>query len=198
MNRLRLEDFAAPAPQQPAAAPPEPPDAQDIRLNAYEEGYKAGWDDAAAAENEEHARVSADFAKTLQEMSFSYHEARAHVLAALGPLLTAMVERVVPHIASAGFARTVVETAMQMAEAEANRPVRLRINPDNREALDALIGEDPGLPLAIVDDDTVGPGQALVSGTESECEIDIDGMLAAIQTALDEFLKTEEEARRHG
>ncbi|TCM87073.1 flagellar biosynthesis protein [Rhodovulum steppense] len=197
MTRLNLEDFSAPRVEEPEARP-EPFDAQDIRLKAFEEGYKAGWDDAAAAEAESHARITADFAKTLQEMSFSYHEARAHMLAALGPLLSAMVERVLPQIAAAGFARTVVETAMQLAETQAERPVRIRVCPENRAALEGLIATDPGLPLAVVEDDTLGPGQALVSAGTVENEIDIDGMLSALRTALDDFLTTQEETRHNG
>jgi len=196
MSRLNLEDFSAPRVEEPVARP-EPFDAQDVRLKAFEEGYKAGWDDAAAAEAESHARITADFAKTLQEMSFSYHEARAHMMGALGPLLSAMVERVMPQLAAAGFTRTVVETAMRIAEAEADRPVRIRVCAENRAALEDLISADPGLPLAVVEDDTLGPGQALVSAGTAESEIDIDGMLSAIRTALDEFLTTQEESRCH-
>lgn len=195
MTRLTLEDFSA---AEPPVAQPEPVDTHDIRLAAYEEGYKAGWDDATAAEAEAHARIAADFAKTLQEMSFSYHEARAHVLSALGPLLNAMVERVIPQIAAAGFARTVVETAMQIADAEVDRPVRMRVSPENRDALEDLVGSDPGLPLTVVEDDTLGPGQALVSAGTAENEIDIDGMLTGIRSALDDFLTIQEETRRHG
>ncbi|MGC9418062.1 MAG: flagellar biosynthesis protein [Rhodovulum sp.] len=202
MSRLNLEDFSArQVAQTPAARPAEPvepADTQDVRLSAFEDGYKAGWDDATAAETQGRERIAADFAKTLQEMAFSYHEARAHVLGALGPLLTAMVERVMPHLAAAGFARTVVETAMQIAETEADRPVRMRVCPENRAALEELVGAEPGMPIAIVEDDTLGPGQALVSAGEIEREIDIDGVLSAIETALEEFQTIQKEARHHG
>lgn len=199
MSRLRLEDFSKPTPIRPLEAAGSI-DAQEARLQAFEEGYKAGWEDAAAAEAEGHARIGADFAKTLQELSFGYHEARAHILAALGPLLTAMVERVMPQIARAGFARTVVATAMDVADRAADRPLHLRVCPENRIALEEIIAEDPGLPLEIIADDTLGPGQALLSGATGESEIDIDGMLSAIRAALDDFLTTEtqQEARRHG
>lgn len=197
MSRLTLENFTGSEPKtQPAA--PEPEDLQEVKLAAYEDGYKAGWDDAVAAEAENRERVGADFAKTLQEIAFAYHEARAHVLSALGPLLSAMVERVVPHIAEAGFARTVVETALPMAETAADHPLTLRVCPENRDALEAVIGSDPGFPLTIVEDDTLGPGQALIASDTRECEVDIDGMQAAIRTALEEFLTIEEETRRHG
>ncbi|ARC90086.1 hypothetical protein [Rhodovulum sp. MB263] len=198
MSRLMLEDFS-----DQGACPqsePDPPaiDAQEIRLNAYEEGYRAGWDDASAAEAEARTRIGADFEKTLQELSFGYHEARVHVLEALEPLLCVMVERVLPELARGGLARKVVEITREMAETEANRPLQVQVCPENREALEELVGDDPGLPLRIVDDPTLGPGQAVLRGSAAEREIDIDGMLAAIRGALNDFMTTEEEARRHG
>jgi len=198
MSRLFLEDFS-----DHEAGPqidPEPPtiDAEEIRLNAYEEGYRAGWDDASAAEAAARTRIGADFEKTLQELSFGYHEARVHVLEALEPLLSVMVERVLPELARWGLAPKVVEIAREMAETEAGRPLQLQVCPENREALEELVGADPGLPLRIVDDPGLGPGQAVLRGGAAEREIDIDGMLAAIRSALNDFMTTEEEARRHG
>jgi len=211
MSRLRFEDFSAPpaeqaapgasggaAVQAAASAAAEMPDVQEVRLNAYEDGYKAGWDDATAAEAQAQERVSADFAKTLQDLSFSYHEARSHVVGALGPLLTAMVERLMPQIAAAGFARTVVETALQMAEKEADHPISVRVSPENRVALEHLAQGQSSLPLKVVEDDTLGPGQAMLSSVICEREVDIDAMLSAIRTALDEFLTAEKEARKYG
>ncbi|MBL3568947.1 hypothetical protein BV509_04475 [Rhodovulum sulfidophilum] len=201
MSRLLLEDFSNHGARPRAGREPDPApveDTQQVRLDAYEEGYRAGWDDATAAEAESRARIGADFEKTLQELSFSYHEARTHVMEALEPLLTAMVDRVLPDLARQGFARKVVEIALELAEAEANTPLQLRVCPENRDALEELAGADPGLPLQIVDDATLGPGQALLRGGAGEREIDIDGMLAAIRSALNDFMTTEEEARRHG
>ncbi|MBN2906243.1 MAG: flagellar biosynthesis protein [Rhodobacteraceae bacterium] len=199
MALLTLEDFSKNVGAAPGTSDAtETGNAQELRLNAYEEGYKAGWDDAVAAQNEADLRIGADFAKTLQEMSFSYHEARAHLLSALGPLLSAMIERVMPQIATAAFARTVIATATAMAETQLDRPLELRVCTENRPALEALTDADPGLPLTIVEDETLGPGQALIAGPEGAQEIDIDGMLAGIQAALDDFLTTQEEARRHG
>ncbi|OLS53657.1 hypothetical protein [Rhodovulum sulfidophilum] len=198
MSRLFLEDFSDH--EADPRIDPDPPaiDAEEIRLNAYEEGYRAGWDDASAAEAAARTRIGADFEKTLQELSFGYHEARVHVLEALEPLLSVMVERVLPELARGGLARKVVEIAREMAEAEADRPLQLQVCPENREALEELVGADPGLPLRIVDDSALGPGQAVLRGGAAEREIDIDGMLAAIRSALNDFMTTEEEARRHG
>jgi flagellar M-ring protein FliF len=73
-----LEDFATlagPAAQAPSDPAPALADAE--RLAAYEQGYRAGWDDAVRAEAADQARIGAELARNLQEMSFSFHEARS-------------------------------------------------------------------------------------------------------------------------
>lgn len=193
MRSLALEDFAAPPTADSTAR------AED-RLRAYEEGYKAGWDDASAAEAQAQERISAEFAKTLDDMSFSYHEARSHILAGLAPLLTAMVDRVLPTLAGRGFAQTVAEFALPLAQDAAAHPLELRVSPENGPALARLLADSAGaMPLALQEDATLGPGQALLTSPRQSREIDIDAMLAALQGALDDFLTIdEEEARRHG
>lgn len=169
------------------------------RLAAYEEGYKAGWDDALSASEGDSARINAELAQSLQEMAFPYHEARAHVLAALRPLLAAMAERVLPGAARAQFAATVLEAAMDLAADMAAAPFEITLAPDNVEPMQALIdAAAPALPLRLVPAAGVGPGVAWLKAGEAEREIDLDAVLAAIGRALDDFLATTQEARAHG
>ena len=67
---------------------------EEHRLEAYEQGYKAGWDDAATAQADDHTRISAGFARNLQELSFTYHEAKGQILGSLEPLLKEMVTKI--------------------------------------------------------------------------------------------------------
>ena len=73
--------------------------AEDARLASFEDGYKAGWDDAIAAQDKETARIRADFARSLEDLGFTYTEAHRHVLNAIEPLLRDMVCKVMPRMA---------------------------------------------------------------------------------------------------
>lgn len=195
---LRLDDFSAPqgasGGSEPSAAPVEE------RLDVYEKGYKAGWDDAAAAAAEDQARITSDFAKTLQEMSFSYHEARAHVLSTLGPLLTLMAEKVLPEAAHQGLAQTLAQAAAAAADTAAGQPVELVVSPANRAALDRLLEDrDPGFPLTVVEEPSLGPGQAFLRAGNGETAIDLDDTLTAIREAVAGFLHIDppKETRAH-
>lgn len=191
---LRLESFDAP-PADPAPAPtapdPGPPD-------GFDEGYRAGWDDAVAAAARDRDTITADFGKTLQDISFSYHEARSHVVQAVAPLLRAMAERVLPELARARFAETVLETARRLAEDAAGTPVEIRVCPENRVALEAVLGPAPPLPLTLIEDGDLGPGQARLKGRSAEREVNLDPVLAELGAAVNDFLETEREETVYG
>src|SRR5690554_4305468 len=80
------------------------------RLEAFESGYKAGWQDAVKAANDEAARISSDFAGNLQDVAFTMAEAQSGLLTALRPLLTGMVNSVLPHLARKTLGERVIET----------------------------------------------------------------------------------------
>ncbi|MBK1634781.1 hypothetical protein [Rhodovulum adriaticum] len=196
MRALPLEDFAAPQSAADTAT-------EEARLQAYEQGYRAGWDDAAGAASQAQDRLDAQFIATLEEMAFGYHEARAHLMAGLAPLLRAMVDRVLPTLADRGFARTVADTALKLADDLVDQPLELHVGPETADALGRLLGDPPPLPLRVATDPTLGPGQALLSAPSQAREIDIDAMTEGLRCALDDFLTAEtapetQEARHHG
>ena len=64
---------------------------ESVRLEAFEKGYQAGWDDSSIAHQTEREKVSSELAQNLQDMSFTYHEAYAKLSLAMKPLLTKCV-----------------------------------------------------------------------------------------------------------
>ena len=75
-----------------------------LQLDAFEEGYRAGWDDAIKAQSDDRTRIS-EFAQNLQDLSFTYHEAYSHAINAMTPLLEDIVRSVLPKIAHEAWAR---------------------------------------------------------------------------------------------
>ena len=190
-NRLSLEEFSVTTPAQSVAESTWMP--EDERLAVYEEGYKAGWDDAAAAEQEIQTRVSADFANTLKGLSVSFNEAREHVLKSVAPVLRLMAEKVLPDLARHGLAEMVAERARYAIEHAAGGPIELVINPDNRPALEHILSDDAGLPVVITEQASLGPGQAYLRSTRGEEMVDLDRLIQEIRDAVEAFLHAHEE-----
>ncbi len=195
---LRLEVFAEPATAGGATVVTDLTAIDQGRLASYEEGYRAGWDDGSAAQAEDQARLSAELARNLQALSFTYHEARQHVLAALRPFLTEAVARVLPLAARAALAPMIAEALLPLAEEAADAPVEVRINPAARTAVEAAVPESGSLPRRLVEDPELGEGQALLRLGGAEARIDLDAAVQRIAAALADFFTLTETEPHHG
>ncbi len=138
---------------------PTPEDVAKIRLHEYEAGYKAGWDDAARAEADEQNRIGAEFARNLQDMGFTFHEARTHIMNALEPLLLGMVEKVLPELVSQTIGHSIVEELLPLASEAADTPIEVVIRPSCRDTLEPLLAGITAIPLNLVDEPSLAEGQ---------------------------------------
>jgi flagellar assembly protein FliH len=170
----------------------------EAKLAGYEQGYKAGWDDAAAAQSEDQTRIRADLARNLQQLSFTYQEARSHILKAVQPLLEEMVSRLLPETARETLAPLVLEQVMPMAEDLTDQPVTLVLNPSVRAAVETLIEQATGLPMLIEEEPTLPEGQVYIRLGGSEAQVDLTRVTADIAAAVRGFFSLTEESGTHG
>ncbi len=171
---------------------------EDEKLASYETGYKAGWDDASAAMTEDQTRIRAELARNLQTLSFTYHEARNHVLKAVEPLLLQIVGQLLPEIARETLAPFVLETLMPLAEGLGDAPVTLVINPVARAGVEALLEQATGLPLTIEEEPTLGEGQVYIRLGTVETQVDLDKATAEIASAVRGFFDLPGKDRPNG
>lgn len=160
---------------------------EDAKLASFESGYSAGWEDAAAAQADDQTRVSADLARSLQSLSFTYHEARSHVLKAVEPLLRQVVSQLLPAIAKAALAAKVLEVLMPLAEGLVDAPITLMLNPAARRAIEDQIAKTSGLPLILVEEPTLGEGQVYLKLGDVEREVNLDRAVTEISAAVRGF-----------
>lgn len=199
MPRLRLEVFSTE--HRATAAETVVLDVsalEDAKLGAFEQGYTAGWDDAAAAQSDDLARTQAELGRNLQALGFSYQEARMHILRAIEPLLEEVVTRLLPALARDALAPIVLETLMPLAEKLGDAPVTLLINPASRGAIEQLLGKATGLPILMIEEPTLGEGQVYLRLGTSETKIDLDRATYEITAAVRGFFGHYEKDRKHG
>ena len=199
MCALRLEVFDMPdTPAKQSMIVTDANAIEDIRMQAYEHGYTSGWDDAATAQSEDQSRIQADFARNLQSLGFSFHEARIHVLRALQPLLTEIVTRLLPQVAHESLAAMALETLMPLADRMADAPVTLVISPASRTAVEALLQQSTGLPLNVIEEPTLGEGQIYFRLGDTETRLDLDRATTEIAAAVRDFFDLTEKDQRYG
>ncbi len=175
--------------------------AEDARLASFEDGYKAGWDDAIAAQDKETARIRADFARSLEDLGFTYTEAHRHVLNAIEPLLRDMVCKVMPRMAHETLGPIVLEQLVPVARQLAGVPIEVVVNPASRALIEPLLADSGIVPLVLSEEPSLGEGQVHLRFADRDRRIDLDGVIAAIGTAVAEFFQIEEDqekVRAHG
>ncbi len=171
---------------------------EEEKLASYDSGYRAGWDDASAAQSDDQNRITADLARNLQTLGFTYHEARSHILKAIEPLMLQIIGRLLPEIARETLGPFVLETLMPLAESLGDAPVKLILNPASRAPVEALLEQATGLPVVIEEEPTLGEGQVYIKLGSLEAEVDLDRATADIAAAVRGFFDLPGKDRPNG
>ncbi len=160
---------------------------EEERLTAFETGYRAGWDDAVKAQDDDGRRITADLAQNLQDLRFTYEEVHGAVMQALKPLLLQMVTTILPRLAEESLGPRLAEMLHDLAREQGRLRVELSISPEDAPRLAHLIETDPAIEATLIEDDTLGPGQVFLRMGETEHEIDLGEVLAGIDAAIRGF-----------
>jgi len=185
---LNLDEFGsgpggAPAPTR---APGE--DSDDVRLDVYETGYKCGWDDASAARDAEEGRLAADLSRSIQEMRFTYEEARAEVLGGLAPLLDGIVGRLLPAIAAEAVAPLVAEELDTAIGNLGHGRCEILAAPSSCPALERLADRHVEAEIVVRPEPAYAEGHVTLRFADEQREIDLDAAAARIGAAIREFI----------
>lgn len=193
---LRLEVFETPeTPDSPALLMPE--EIEDLRLNAYERGYVAGWDDGGKQTDADESTRRATIERRIEQLNFTYHEARGHLLKAIEPLIGAIVSCVVPAAARASVVPLAIEQLMPLAHAATEVPITLRISTGDRIAYETAFAGLILPPIDLVETGDLAQGQAEFTFGALETHIDLTHAAEAVRRAVTSFyLITNEERHR--
>ena len=194
MNGLAhiLEDFApvrttAFGPVQGEPLPATEAEVESLRLEAFEAGYKAGWEDAIKAQSDDQSRISSALGQHLQDLSFTYHEARSHVTKAMTPLIEEMVNKLLPEIARASLGGHISDQLSALARQIGALEVVVAVSPSNVAAVAPALDSDFGFPVTLVEDETLADEQADIRFGDIEKQIDLSGLLQSVQDTVRSF-----------
>lgn len=181
VTAVLLDSFdAAPQPATAASAAPGTPvpDAarEAERLAAYESGYRSGWDDCLAAEAENTRRVGAELARNLADLGFTYHEARAQLLAETEALIAAFLRTVWPRLAASALAGRLRDDLAELAGKALDVPVEIVISPADAPTVRAFLTATATFPVDLVEEEALAEGQAHLRFGRTERVYDMTGL----------------------
>ena len=169
-----------------------------VRLEGFDAGYKAGWDDATKALNTASETFSETLRENLSDLTFTYHEARSSVIKGLSPVIEEIIRSVLPQVLHNSFPAVVLETIQTLANENSNPTVNLRVHPDQVEALTKELDHGLDMPFQIKGDPCLGQDAALLDIGHTEMEIDFTAYLEKISQSLSTFFDSEKGSIRYG
>ena len=191
MSALRLEDFAG-NPAEPTNETHE----RD-RLATFETGYREGWEDAIKDAVETRDRIRRTLSARLEDLSFTYHEARTGLLAQLDDVVAAIADAVMPRLSSEGFAARLAAAIRDEVGDEAPGPIELRVCEADLPAVREVLDVPDALPVELIADRTLEAGQAVFAFGPSRRKIDHTRLAETASRILRESLATPPERTAH-
>lgn len=161
---------------------------EDAKLEAFENGYQAGWDDALKAHASEQSKMTSDIALSFQELSFTYREAQVKLMASMAPLLEQMVEKLLPEMARKSLGAHVVQQLTELSGKQAESAIEIAVAPANLQSIEDLLSAQAKLPFEVVCEPSLSSGQVYIRAGKSEREINLDAVIDGISEALTAFL----------
>ncbi|WP_300011753.1 ABC transporter ATP-binding protein [uncultured Roseobacter sp.] len=171
---------------------------EDQQLQSFEKGYQAGWDDAVKAQADSVAKISAEFGQNLQDMSFTYHEALSKLTVSMEPVLTEIVDKLLPGVMHEALGAHIVTQLTEMISEQPNQPIEIVVAPSQVERIQELAEGKLSDPFEIVTEQSLGDGQAYVCIGSVEHSIDLDSVLAGVSEAMAAFFHEAEQEKENG
>lgn len=166
-------------------------DLEDEKLKSFEEGFQAGWEDSLKAQIETKQKVSSDFAKNLQEISFGYHEARHGLLKSLRPLFEEIFKKLMPATAYANIGTQVVDQLNDMVRDQSDQLIEIVVSPINQESIQGLMEQKIPEPFVVLSQTDLAEGQVYIRIGSLEREINMDHVIEQIQQCADNLFEQE-------
>ncbi|MEM9317789.1 MAG: hypothetical protein AAGA70_02145 [Pseudomonadota bacterium] len=191
-RRISLEDFDSAPKAQPEPKVPPPPtepeiDIEGIRAAAFEDGYKSGWDDCHAENVKSEQAVSSDLLQSLKDMELTFQEARGDVLAAIRPVIDAIIEQLLPKLATDGLSAMVAKELMPLLEDAADLQAELLGSPQVVPILRKLVDLRDDTSVRIRPEPSFSAAQvSLRLGSEAR-DVDLTTAVEQISSELDQF-----------
>ena len=163
----------------------------------YETGYEEGFAAATAISSANTKALEQTLVQAIVDIDFSFAEARAELLGALSPLLTKVVNRLLPEITAASFGPVIVETLLSAAAADTDKSAQVHVHPSQHESIKKLMAAEKQN-VVVIEDPNLTEHSAWIGLAQDETFLDADSLLAEIRAALNAVSLSENRVQKHG
>lgn len=177
---------------------PQSASSAEENLQAFENGYQSGWQDATSAHGVEQERVLSELAQNFQDMQFTYHEARSKLLISLRPIATVMLEKLLPGVSREALRSNLTEQINEVLTQSTEDSIEINVAPDSLSTVQGIMDTQKDLPFIIIENANLGAAQADLRSSQLERHIDIDDMCERISQTLSTFVQQSSSEASYG
>ena len=153
-------------------------------LEAFEKGYKDGWEDAESALTRRQAHITDAFAQNLQDLGFTLGEARAAVRKEVSALLKGVLETMLPEILHHLLGPQILSELEAFAGQSSDVVIGIHVFPDQSAAVSRALSGVANAQVQVVADENVALNTALLKFASAEREIDLNAALLDMAETL--------------
>jgi flagellar biosynthesis/type III secretory pathway protein FliH len=165
----------------------------------WHDGYSAGYAEGLTASAADQSLLSAALVQAFADMRFGYHEAREHMIKALGPMFESLIHAFVPAFAQEMLTPHIAAQLAAKAIENADATVTISVAPEQQAAVAAALAKFTDLPFELHGDPALSAAQAILHSNSGEVAIDLDSLIAQTQDILSALLDfTDNKGIKHG
>ena len=116
----------------------------------------------------------------------------------LEPLLSSMVEKVLPKLISDTLGQAILEELLPLAAEAADTPLQVLVYPKGRETLEEFLSQNNTIPIELIAEESLAEGQVYIRMGHTEKQIDLSGAVHQIGEAISGLYEINERAQNHG
>jgi len=192
-----LEDFGNAGKVQPATMVSDEL-VEEQKLVSFENGYTAGWDDAVGAQERETSKISVTLANSLEDMSFTYHEAQNQLIESLDPMFKVLTSAILPDALAASFGHHIVDQLTDLAKDQTGQPLIITVASGEAAGVRSALTQTFSVEIKVREDSELSPGQAYLRVGNLEREINSAALLESIRDSVDAFSYQVKEDANYG
>lgn len=192
-----LEDFGNAGKVEPVATVSDEL-LEEQKLVSFENGYSAGWDDSVKAHEQETSKVSATLANSLEDMSFTFHEAQSQLIESLDPMFKVLTSAILPDAMAASFGHHIVDQLTDMAKGQTDQPLVITVATGEAAGVRSALTQNFSVDIKVRENNDLAPGQAYLCVGDLEREINSGALLDSIRESVDAFSYQVKEDANYG
>ncbi len=155
------------------------------KLDSFDTGYKAGWDDASKAHLESKKHISSVLIQNLETIEFTMAEARASTLKVLTPMITQITSTLLPGLKQEALRARLEDELESLLKNSVSGQIALEVSAGDLSTVkDLTDGDTQFQRVSVLEKPSLGEGQVYVSCEDQTHLIDIDKVLEDIREAV--------------